>query len=182
MNFFIPSPSLGLPLEGAWLSYSETEPEKSRPHLPRMSCSPEPIDPANAMATLARFPMNQESSARLNHRGNQSKHTPRHRLPPRAHRAPAPYTRSFQPPSSPSTRSAAPAVLWACVAPQHEHGLAALLVELLEEKQRFFLEAEAALLVAVNDVQRVLAPVVVDVVAFEGLVGGVVSGVVLQVL
>lgn len=68
------------------------------------------------------------------------------------------------------------------MAPQHEHGLAALLVELLEEQQRLFLEAEAALLVAVNDVQRVLAPVVVDIVAFEGLVGGVVSGAVLQVL
>lgn len=55
------------------------------------------------------------------------------------------------------------------MAPEHEHGLAALFVELFEEEQRLFFQAEAALLVAMHDVQGVLSPVVVDVVALEGL-------------
>jgi hypothetical protein len=55
------------------------------------------------------------------------------------------------------------------VAAQHEHGFTTLLVELFEEEQRLFFEAETALLVAVDDVERVLPPVVVDIVAFESL-------------
>lgn len=57
------------------------------------------------------------------------------------------------------------------MAPEHEHGFTAFFVELFEEEQGFFFQAEAALLVAVHDVEGVLAPVVVDVVAFEGLDG-----------
>jgi hypothetical protein len=55
------------------------------------------------------------------------------------------------------------------MAAQHEHGFPTFLVELLEEEQRFFFQAKAALLVAMDDVEGVLAPVVVDVVAFESL-------------
>jgi len=50
---------------------------------------------------------------------------------------------------------------------KHEHGLAAVLVELLEEYERLLVEAEAALLVAVHDVQRVLPPVGRDVVLLQ---------------
>ena len=57
------------------------------------------------------------------------------------------------------------------MAAKHEHGFPTFLVELFEEEQRLFFQAEAALLVAVHDVEGVLAPVVVDVVAFEGLDG-----------
>lgn len=58
------------------------------------------------------------------------------------------------------------------MAPQHEHGFPTFLVELFEEEEGFLFEAEAALLVAVHDVECVLPPVVVDVVAFEGLERG----------
>ena len=54
---------------------------------------------------------------------------------------------------------------------KHEHGFTTFIVELFEEEKRFLFQAEAALLVAVDDVEGVLAPVVVDVVAFEGLDG-----------
>ena len=57
------------------------------------------------------------------------------------------------------------------MAAKHEHGFPTFLVELFEEEQRLFFQAEAALLVAVDDVEGVLAPVVVDVVAFECLRG-----------
>jgi len=50
---------------------------------------------------------------------------------------------------------------------QHEHGLPPLAIELLEQQQRLLLEAQTALLVAVHNVQRVLAPVVVDLVSLE---------------
>lgn len=63
----------------------------------------------------------------------------------------------------------APALLRRGVPPQHEHRLPALLVQLLEEQQRLLFQPEAALLVAMHNVQRVLPPVVGDVVAFEGL-------------
>ena len=55
------------------------------------------------------------------------------------------------------------------MAAQHEHGFPTFLVKLLEEEQRFFFQAKAALLVAMDDIEGVLAPVVVDVVAFESL-------------
>jgi hypothetical protein len=55
------------------------------------------------------------------------------------------------------------------MAAQHEHGLPTFLVKLLEEEQRFFFQAKATFLVAMDDVEGVLAPVVVDVVAFESL-------------
>ena len=55
------------------------------------------------------------------------------------------------------------------MAAKHEHGFTTFLVELFEEEQRFFFQAEAAFLVAVDDVEGVLAPVIVDVVAFESL-------------
>ena len=113
-----------------------------------------------------------------------SKHAPRNSLAPRPNRATA-HTRSIKPPTATASSStstttaaartatavsgAAPAILRTCVAPEHEHGLAAFFVELFEEEQGFFFQAEAALLVAVHDVEGVLAPVVVDVVAFEGL-------------
>lgn len=115
-----------------------------------------------------------------------SKHAPRNSLAPRPNRATA-HTRSIKPPTATASSStstttaaartatavsgAAPAILRTCVAPEHEHGLAAFFVELFEEEQGFFFQAEAALLVAVHDVEGVLAPVVVDVVAFEGLDG-----------
>ena len=114
----------------------------------------------------------------------KSKHAPGNSLAPRSNRATA-HTRSIKPPATTTSSStstataaartatavsgAAPAILRTCVAPEHEHGLAAFFVELFEEEQGFFFQAEAALLVAVHDVEGVLAPVVVDVVAFEGL-------------
>jgi hypothetical protein len=55
------------------------------------------------------------------------------------------------------------------MAAKHEHGFPTFLVELFKEEQRFFFQAKTALLVAVDNVEGVLAPVVVDVVAFEGL-------------
>lgn len=51
---------------------------------------------------------------------------------------------------------------------QHEHRFAPFLVELFEQNQRPLVEAEAALFVAVDDVQRVLPPVGADVVLLEG--------------
>jgi hypothetical protein len=56
--------------------------------------------------------------------------------------------------------------------PKHEHRLPPFLVQLLEQEQRFFFEADTALLVAVHDVEGVLAPVVCDVVSFESLQTG----------
>ena len=55
------------------------------------------------------------------------------------------------------------------MAAQHEHGFPTFLVELFEEEQRFFFQTEAALLVSVDDVESVLTPVVVDIVALESL-------------
>lgn len=52
--------------------------------------------------------------------------------------------------------------------PKHEHGFPALAIELFEQNQRLFPQAEAALLVAVDDVEGVVFPVGVDVVFFEG--------------
>jgi hypothetical protein len=53
---------------------------------------------------------------------------------------------------------------------------------LFEEEQRFLFQAKTTLLVAVDDVESVLPPVVVDIVAFEGLGGKglLVQGFVLQ--
>lgn len=50
--------------------------------------------------------------------------------------------------------------------PKHEHGFLALAIKLLEQHERFLFESQTALLVPVNNVQRVLPPVVGDVVAF----------------
>jgi hypothetical protein len=55
------------------------------------------------------------------------------------------------------------------VTAEHEHGFPTFLVQLFEKEQGFFFQAEAPLLVAVDDVEGVLAPVIVDVVAFESL-------------
>ena len=54
---------------------------------------------------------------------------------------------------------------------KHKHRLPALLIQLLEQQQRLFFQPKTALLVAVDDVEGVLSPVVCDVVAFEGLPG-----------
>jgi hypothetical protein len=65
--------------------------------------------------------------------------------------------------------SAAETLLRRGVSAQHEHGLPAFSVQLLEEQERLLLEAETSLLVAVHDVEGVLSPVVRDVVSFESL-------------
>lgn len=115
----------------------------------------------------------------------KSKHAPRHSLAPRSNRTPT-HARSIEPAATTTSAStatsataaagaaaavssAAPAILRTRVPPEHEHGFAPFFVELFEEEQGFFFQAEAALLVAVHDVEGVLPPVVVDVVAFEGL-------------
>ena len=51
--------------------------------------------------------------------------------------------------------------------PQHEHGLATLPIELLEENQRSFVQSQTSFLIAVNNVKRILSPVGVDVVLFQ---------------
>ena len=51
--------------------------------------------------------------------------------------------------------------------PQHEHRFPAFTVQLLEQDEWFFFHAEAAFLVAEDDVEGVLAPVGVDVVFLE---------------
>lgn len=51
--------------------------------------------------------------------------------------------------------------------PEHEHRLSSFLVQLLEEYQRFLSQAQAAFLITVDDVERVLPPIGVDVVFFE---------------
>lgn len=50
---------------------------------------------------------------------------------------------------------------------EHEHGFLVLAVQLLEQDQRFLLQSQAALLVAVDNVQRILPPVGVDVVLLQ---------------
>lgn len=50
---------------------------------------------------------------------------------------------------------------------EHEHGLFAFLVELLEQDQRFLLQPQTPLLIAIDDVQRVVLPIGNDVVLFE---------------
>lgn len=60
--------------------------------------------------------------------------------------------------------------------PEHKHRLSPFLIQLLEQEQRLFLQAQAPLLVAVHDVEGVLPPVVVDVVAFESLANYVSGG------
>lgn len=79
-----------------------------------------------------------------------------------------------------STDGADVALFWGGVLAQHEHGLSAFLVELLEEDQGSLVETQTALLVAVHNVQRVLPPVGGDVVFLErdgqDLVAGVVDG------
>ena len=63
---------------------------------------------------------------------------------------------------------------------QHKHRLPALTIQLLEQYQRLLLQSETALLVAVHNVQRVLAPVGSDIVLAQRdrqhLVAGVVDG------
>lgn len=51
--------------------------------------------------------------------------------------------------------------------PKHKHRLAALKVQLFEQLERFLVEAQTALLVAVDDVERILTPGRVDVVFLE---------------
>ena len=51
---------------------------------------------------------------------------------------------------------------------QHEHGLLAVPIEVFEERERLLLEPDTALLVPVDDVERVLAPVGLDVVFAQG--------------
>ena len=55
------------------------------------------------------------------------------------------------------------------MSPQHEHRLPTLLIQLLKQEEGLLLEAKAALLVAVHNVESVVAPIVGDVVAFESL-------------
>ena len=62
----------------------------------------------------------------------------------------------------------APALLWRCMPPKHKHRLSTFLIKLLEQERLLF-QPKTAFLVAVHDVEGVLPPVVVDVVAFEGL-------------
>ena len=69
------------------------------------------------------------------------------------------------------TPTRTPALLGRGMPSQHKHRLPALLIQLLEQQQRLFFQPKTALLVAVDDVERVLPPVVCDVVAFEGLRG-----------
>lgn len=65
--------------------------------------------------------------------------------------------------------SPAPAFLGTRVPAEHEHGFPTFFIQLLEQQEGFFFQSQAAFLVAVDDVQCVLPPVVGDVVAFEGL-------------
>lgn len=64
----------------------------------------------------------------------------------------------------PHTRTIAPALGGCGMSPQHEHRLPAFLVQLLEEEERLLFQAETPLLVAVYNVQRILPPIVLDVV------------------
>ena len=65
--------------------------------------------------------------------------------------------------------STAPAFLWTRVPSEHEHGFPTFFIQLLEQQEGFLFQSQTAFLVAVDDVQCVLPPVVGDVVAFEGL-------------
>lgn len=65
--------------------------------------------------------------------------------------------------------STAPAFLWTRVPSEHEHGFPSFFIQLLEQQEGLLFQSQAAFLVAVDDVQCVLPPVVGDVVAFEGL-------------
>ena len=51
--------------------------------------------------------------------------------------------------------------------PQHKHRFPALTIQLLEQDERLLLQTETALLVAVDNVEGVLAPIGVDVVFLE---------------
>jgi hypothetical protein len=62
-----------------------------------------------------------------------SKHAPRHRLATSTNSA-STHASVVQTTISPATCSTAPAILWARVAAQHEHGFATFLVELFEEE------------------------------------------------
>ena len=53
--------------------------------------------------------------------------------------------------------------------PKHEHGLPAFLVQLLKQEKRLLFEPETAFLIAVNDVERVLPPIIHYVITFESL-------------
>lgn len=65
--------------------------------------------------------------------------------------------------------STAPAFLGTRVPAEHEHGFPTFFIQLLEQQEGFLFQPQAAFLVAVDDVQCVLPPVVGDVVAFESL-------------
>ena len=51
--------------------------------------------------------------------------------------------------------------------PKHEHWLTSFTIELLEEDERFLFEPQAAFLVAVDNVKRVLPPVGLYVILFQ---------------
>lgn len=55
------------------------------------------------------------------------------------------------------------------MSPQHEHGLPAFFVELLEQEEWLFLQTKTSLLITMHDIQRVLSPVVMYVIAFKCL-------------
>jgi len=51
--------------------------------------------------------------------------------------------------------------------PEHKHRFPPFLVQLLEQYQRFFSQAETAFLITIDDVERVLPPVGEDVIFLE---------------
>lgn len=65
--------------------------------------------------------------------------------------------------------TACPAVLWCSMTTEHEHGFATLTIKLLEQQERFLPEAKTTLLITVDDVERVLPPVVMNIVSLECL-------------
>jgi len=51
--------------------------------------------------------------------------------------------------------------------PEHEHRFPPFAIELLEQHERLLFKSQASLLISMNDIQGVLPPVIVDLVAFE---------------
>lgn len=98
-----------------------------------------------------------------------SKHAPRDRLSTSPNSAAAAHTSGFKTTPAAASSSTAPSVLRTRVPSQHEHGFPPFFVELFEKEQRLFFQTETAFLVSVHNVEGVLPPVVVDVVAFESL-------------
>ena len=51
--------------------------------------------------------------------------------------------------------------------PKHEHRLPSLTIQLLEQHQRLLLQPQTSFLISMHDIQCVLSPIVVDLVALK---------------